>query len=167
MINKKRIEKIIYELLEAIGENPMREGLKETPKRIANMYEEIFSGLIEDPKKNIKVLKEEGQGNDIILVKDIPFYSMCEHHLLPFFGTASVAYIPSKGEIIGLSKFARIVNCYAKRLQVQERMTKEIADFIFSELGALGSAVFIEAEHLCMQMRGIKAIGAKTKTYEK
>ncbi len=165
MIDKKRIEKLVYELLEAIGENPSREGLKETPQRVAKMYEEIFSGINENPKDYIKVFKEPGQGNEIVLIKDIPFYSMCEHHLLPFFGHMNVAYIPKGGELIGLSKIIRIVNCFSKRLQVQERMTKEIADFLFLGLGTLGVAVFIEAEHLCMTMRGVKSVGNKTKTY--
>lgn len=165
MIDKERVEKLIYELLEAIGENPNREGLRETPQRVAKMYEEIFSGMDENPKEHIKVFKESGQGNEVILIKDIPFYSMCEHHLLPFFGRIHIAYIPKGGEIIGLSKITRIVNSYSKRLQVQERMTKEIAEFIFVELETLGAAVFIEAEHLCMTMRGIKAMGNKTKTY--
>ncbi len=165
MINKKKIERLIYELLEAIGENPLREGLKETPHRVAKMYKEIFAGMEENPKEHVKMFNESGQGNELILVKDIPFYSMCEHHLLPFFGTIHIAYIPSRGRIIGLSKIVRIVNCYTKQLQIQERMTREIADFIFSDLETSGAAVFVEAEHLCMTMRGVKSPGAKTKTY--
>lgn len=128
------------------------------------MYEEIFAGLYLSPKDNVKTFKETIQGDETILVRDIPFYSMCEHHLLPFFGVVNVAYIPKDGEIIGLSKIARIVNCYARRPQVQERMTREISNFIFDNFHVLGSAVVIEAEHLCMTMRGIKSMGSKTRT---
>ena len=163
MINKKKIENIIYELIEAIGEDPKREGLRETPKRVAEMYGEIFSGTEKFPLERVKTFKETPQEGEIILVRDIPFYSMCEHHILPFFGVAHVAYIP-KYEIIGLSKIARIVSYYAKRLQIQERMTRQIADFLFNEMKVLGSGVVVEAEHMCMTMRGIKAAGSKTKT---
>lgn len=164
MIDKQKIESLIYELLIAIGEDPQRPGLKDTPHRVANMYEEIFSGLSQFPEDSLKTFKEEIQGDEFIIVKDIPFYSMCEHHLIPFFGTASVAYIPKEGEIIGISKIARIVNYYAKRPQVQEKMTRQISDFIFDRFNVLGVAVIIEAQHLCMTMRGIKSIGSKTKT---
>lgn len=164
MVDKKKVQFLIYELLKAIGEDPEREGLKETPLRVAKMYEEIFEGLSVSPYDHIKKFKEDNTNDEVILVKDIPIYSMCEHHLIPFFGTANVAYIPNKGEIIGLSKISRIVDCYVKRPQVQERLTNQVADFIFSECKVLGVAVFIEAQHLCMTMRGIKSMGSKTKT---
>ena len=158
----ERIEKAVKEILIAIGEDPEREGLVETPARVARMYEEVFSGLSEDPKKHIKTFYT---GNDeMVVVRDIPLYSMCEHHLLPFVGKAHIAYIPKDGIVIGLSKLARIVNCFARRPQLQERLTAEIADFLDNELHPLGVAVVIEAEHLCMTMRGIKASGAVTCT---
>jgi GTP cyclohydrolase I len=149
--------------LEAIGEDPDREGLKETPKRVANMYEEILGGINQSPEEHLKIFNEPGN-DEMVIVRDIPLYSMCEHHLLPFVGKAHIAYIPNEGRIIGLSKLARIVNVYAKRLQVQERLTAEVADFLYIKLGAKSVAVIIEAEHLCMTMRGARAAGAKTET---
>ena len=158
----KRIENAVKEILIAIGEDPEREGLVETPARVARMYEEVFSGLSEDPVKHIKTFNT---GNDeMVVVRDIPLYSMCEHHLLPFVGKAHIAYIPKNGVVIGLSKLARIVNCFARRPQLQERLTANVADFLEKELDALGVAVVIEAEHLCMTMRGIRASGAETCT---
>ena len=158
----KRIENAVREILIAIGEDPEREGLVETPESVARMYSEVFSGLSEDPKKHIKTFST---GNDeMVVVRDIPLYSMCEHHLLPFVGVAHIAYIPGEGKIIGLSKLARIVNSFARRPQVQERLTGQIADFIEQAVGARGVAVIIEAEHLCMTMRGVRAAGAKTTT---
>ena len=158
----KRIENAVKEILIAIGEDPDREGLVETPARVARMYEEVFSGLSEDPVKHIKTFNT---GNDeMVVVRDIPLYSMCEHHLLPFVGKAHIAYIPKNGVVIGLSKLARIVNCFARRPQLQERLTANVADFLEKELDALGVAVVIEAEHLCMTMRGIRASGAQTCT---
>lgn len=158
----ERIEKAVKEILIAIGEDPEREGLIETPARVARMYEEVFGGLAEDPKKHIKTFNT---GNDeMVVVRDIPLYSMCEHHLLPFVGKAHIAYIPGDGTVIGLSKLARIVNCFAKRPQLQERLTADIADFLEQNLNPLGVAVVIEAEHLCMTMRGVKASGAETCT---
>lgn len=158
----KRIENAVKEILIAIGEDPEREGLVETPARVARMYEEVFSGLSEDPVKHIKTFNT---GNDeMVVVRDIPLYSMCEHHLLPFVGKAHIAYIPKNGMVIGLSKLARIVNCFARRPQLQERLTANVADFLEKELDALGVAVVIEAEHLCMTMRGIRASGAQTCT---
>ncbi|MBQ5764536.1 MAG: GTP cyclohydrolase I FolE [Clostridia bacterium] len=158
----KRIENAVKEILIAIGEDPEREGLVETPARVARMYEEVFSGLSEDPVKHIKTFNT---GNDeMVVVRDIPLYSMCEHHLLPFVGKAHIAYIPKNGVVIGLSKLARIVNCFARRPQLQERLTANVADFLEKELDALGVAVVIEAEHLCMTMRGIRASGAQTCT---
>ena len=162
-MDKAKIEKAVRDILEAIGEDPDREGLKETPKRVANMYEEVFSGLSEDAHIHLKLFNEKGN-DEMVIVRDIPLYSMCEHHLLPFVGKAHIAYIPSDGRIIGLSKLARIVNVYAKRPQVQERLTTQIADFLYEELEAKSVAVIIEAEHLCMTMRGVKAAGSQTQT---
>ena len=146
-----------------MGEDPNRPGLLETPKRVANMYEEIFAGLTEDPKQHIKLF-DEVSNDEMVIVKDIPFYSMCEHHLLPFFGMAHIGYIPSDNKIIGLSKLARIVNNFAKKPQVQERLTSDIADFLNDNLQPKGVAVIMEAEHMCMTMRGVKSAGAKTQT---
>lgn len=163
-MDKARIERAVREILEAVGEDPDREGLQETPSRVARMYEEIFSGLNSDPKEHLKIFNEGGRHEELVLVKDIPLYSVCEHHLLPFIGRAHIAYIPKDGRIIGLSKFARIVDCFARRPQVQERLTAQIADFLYEELEPLGVAVFIEAEHLCMTMRGARAAGSSTQT---
>ena len=163
-MDTQRLERAVREILEAVGEDPSREGLLETPARVARMYQEIFSGLEADPKDFLKIF-DEGPGHDeLVLVKDIPLYSVCEHHLLPFIGRAHIAYIPKNGRIIGLSKFARIVDCFARRPQVQERLTGQIADFLFEQLESLGVAVFIQAEHLCMTMRGARAAGAMTQT---
>lgn len=151
-------------LLEAVGEDVTREGLQETPARVAKMYGEIFSGLETDPKEHLKIFQEQREHNELVLVKDIPLYSVCEHHLLPFVGKAHIAYIPKDGKIIGLSKFARIVDCFARRPQVQERLTGQIADFLYENLDPQGVAVFVEAEHLCMTMRGVRAAGALTQT---
>lgn len=162
-MDKEKIERAVRDILEAIGEDPDRPGLKETPSRVARMYEEVFSGLNEDAHAHLKLFDEPGN-DEMVIVRDIPMYSMCEHHLLPFIGKAHIAYIPADGRIIGLSKLARIVNVYAKRPQVQERLTSQIADFLFDELGAKSVAVIVEAEHLCMTMRGAKAAGAVTQT---
>jgi GTP cyclohydrolase I len=162
-MDKEKIERAVRDILEAIGEDPDREGLKETPKRVANMYEEILGGINQSPEEHLKIFNEPGN-DEMVIVRDIPLYSMCEHHLLPFVGKAHIAYIPNEGRIIGLSKLARIVNVYAKRLQVQERLTAEVADFLYIKLGAKSVAVIIEAEHLCMTMRGARAAGAKTET---
>ena len=162
-MDKLRIEMAVREILLAIGENPDREGLKETPRRVANMYEEIFAGLEEDPRRHVKVFNEESP-DEMVVVRDIPFYSMCEHHLLPFIGKAHIAYIPKDGRIIGLSKLARIVGSFAKRPQLQERLTSQVADFLEEVLQPRGVAVVVEAEHLCMSMRGARAAGALTKT---
>lgn len=151
------------DILEAIGENPDREGLKETPKRVAAMCEEIFGGLHREPNEFLKLFNEPNDGGTVV-VKDIPVYSVCEHHLLPFVGKASIAYIPSDGKVIGISKLARIVDCFARRPQLQERLTRDIADFLEKELSPVGVYVTVEAEHMCMTMRGIRASGAKTAT---
>lgn len=162
-MDKEKIERAVRDILEAIGEDPDREGLVETPARVARMYEEVFGGLEEDPHKHLKIFNEKGNDEQVV-VRDIPLYSMCEHHLLPFVGKAHIAYIPADGRIIGLSKLARIVNTYARRPQVQERLTAQIADFLYNELGAKSVVVVVEAEHLCMTMRGARAAGAITKT---
>jgi len=163
MIDKERIKAAVREILTAIGENPDREGLLETPDRVARMYEEIFAGLHKDPRHDIKVFQEENH-EEMVLVKDIPLYSVCEHHLVPFMGTAHVVYIPKKGKIMGLSKLARIVDTVAKKPQLQERLTSEVADIIMETVNPHGVAVVVEAEHLCMTMRGIKKPGSKTVT---
>lgn len=162
-MDKERIQNAVREILIAVGENPDREGLLETPKRVANMYEEIFAGLTEDPKQHIKLFNEQSN-DEMVIVKDIPFYSMCEHHLLPFFGKAHIGYIPSDNKIIGLSKLARIVDNFAKKPQVQERLTSDIADFLNDNLQPKGVAVIMVAEHMCMTMRGARAAGSKTQT---
>ncbi len=162
-MDKERIQKAVREILIAIGEDPDREGLLETPRRVANMYEEVFCGLENSPQEHLKIFNEE-KNEEMVVVRDIPLYSMCEHHLLPFVGKAHIVYIPKNGRVIGLSKLARIVDNFARRPQIQERLTSQIADFLMDNLDPLGVAVVIEAEHLCMTMRGARAAGAKTKT---
>lgn len=162
-MDKQRIENAVREILSAIGEDPDREGLQETPKRVANMYAEIFAGMEDDPKRHLKIFNESNN-DEMVVVCDIPMYSMCEHHLLPFVGKAHIAYIPSDGKVIGLSKLARIVDSFSKKPQLQERLTSQIADFLEENLSPKGIAVVIEAEHLCMTMRGARAAGAKTQT---
>ena len=161
--NKEKIESSIREILSAIGENPDRTGLLLTPSRVAKMYFELFSGLNKEPKDEITVTYTEDH-DEIILVRDIYFFSMCEHHLVPFFGIAHVAYLPRNGLITGLSKIARVVEIAARRPQVQERMTTQVANAILEKLNPIGVAVVIEAEHMCMSMRGIKKPGSKTVT---
>jgi GTP cyclohydrolase I len=163
MVNQKRIEKAIKEILLAIGEDVNRDGLKETPKRVAELYAELFSGLHQDPAKELTVF-HQGEHEEMVMVKDIPFYSICEHHLVPFIGKAHVVYIPTKGKITGLSKLIRVVEGYAKRPQVQERLTGEVADCLMARLKPQGVLVVIEAEHLCMSMRGVKKPGTKAIT---
>ena len=158
-----KIEEAVSMILEAIGEDTGREGLQETPKRVARMYAEIFSGLHRDISQDVKVFTEPGN-DEMILIGDIPFYSMCEHHLLPFHGKAHVVYIPRAGKILGLSKVARIVDTLSRKPQVQERLTSEIADSIIEAVDASAVCVVIEAEHLCMTMRGIRKPGSKTVT---
>ena len=158
-----KIENAVREILEAIGEDTTREGIQETPQRVARMYAEIFSGLHRDISKDIKVFHEEGN-DEMILIGDIPFYSMCEHHLLPFHGKAHVVYIPRDGKILGLSKVARIVDTLSRKPQLQERLTSEIADKITEAVDARSVCVIIEAEHLCMTIRGIRKPGSKTVT---
>jgi len=163
-MDQERIRAAVTELLLAVGENPEREGLLETPDRVAKMYAEIFSGLEEDPMDHLKIFHEPQQHGELVLVRDIPLYSVCEHHLIPFIGKVHIAYIPKDGRIIGLSKFARIVKTFASRPQVQERLTAQIADFLYDNMKPYGVAVVAEAEHLCMTMRGIRAAGATTQT---
>jgi len=163
-MDKKRIEGAVRELLIAIGEDPDREGLVGTPDRIARMYEEIFAGLHEDPSKHLEVFFQDEKHEELVIVKDIPFYSMCEHHLVPFFGKAHIGYIPRGGKLTGLSKLARVVDTVAKRPQLQERITTTVADIIDEKLNPYGVIVVLEAEHMCMTMRGIKKPGSKTIT---
>jgi len=163
MINQNKIEKAVKEILIAIGEDPNRSGIKDTPKRVAGMYAELFGGLHRDPASELTVFHEEDH-EEMVMIKDIPFYSMCEHHLIPFFGKAHVVYIPTMGRITGLSKLVRVVEVFAKRPQVQERLTSQIADCIMNKVKPRGVLVIIEAEHLCMSMRGVKKPGAITTT---
>lgn len=162
-MNQEKVEAAVYQLLEAIGENPEREGLLDTPKRVAKMYAEMFSGLSEDPKDQFTAVFSEGH-EEMILVKDIPFYSMCEHHLVPFYGVAHVAYLPNDGRVTGLSKLARAVEVAARRPQLQERLTAQVANALEEAMHPKGVFVMVEAEHLCMTMRGIKKPGSKTVT---
>ncbi|MFO7246469.1 MAG: GTP cyclohydrolase I FolE [Bacillota bacterium] len=159
----RKIEQAVRMILEAIGEDPDRAGLRDTPRRVAAAYREMFAGVGRNLEDEINVFFDIGH-EEMVIVKDIPFYSVCEHHLLPFFGRAHVAYIPTKGRITGLSKLARVVDVAAKRLQVQERLTGEIADAIMNRLHCRGVLVMLEAEHLCMTMRGIKKPGSLTVT---
>lgn len=161
-VDKLRIQDAVREIITAIGENPERDGLRDTPRRIADMYEEIFAGLRTDPYKFLEVTFDEAY-SEMVVLKDIPFYSMCEHHFAPFHGVAHVAYIP-QGRVVGLSKLARVVDTFARRPQVQERLTAQVVDTIMEGLQPKGAAVVIQAEHLCLTMRGIKKAGAKMVT---
>ncbi len=158
-----RIENAIREILSAIGEDPERHGLSDTPRRVAQMYTEIFSGNKDDPAQFMSKVHEL-EHDEMVVLKDIPFYSMCEHHMVPFFGVAHVAYIPKDRRIVGISKLVRLVENRSKKLQVQERLTTEIAEIIMNELKPKGVAVVMKARHLCMEMRGIKKSGAFTIT---
>lgn len=162
-MDKRRIEKAVKEILKAVGENPDRPDIKETPRRVAEMYEEILSGMKANPERELEVVFEKDH-DEIILLKDIPLYSICEHHLLPFIGRAHVAYIPKDNRVTGLSKLVRVVDAMSKRLQVQERLTTDIAEIIMRKLKPKGVLVIIEAEHLCMSMRGVKKPGVSTVT---
>jgi GTP cyclohydrolase I len=157
-IDAEKIEKAVKEIILAVGEDAEREGLKQTPQRVARMYAELLGGMHEDPKKHLGSIFSENY-EEIVLLREIPFYSICEHHLLPFIGSAHVAYLPS-GSILGVSKLARIVDCFARRLQSQERLTYQIADVIMSNLKPQGVAVVLEASHSCMTIRGIKKPGS-------
>ena len=155
-VNLEQIEHAVRLILEAIGDDPNREGVLDTPKRVAKMYAEVFSGMHEDPKEHLhKVFGEDHE--ELVLVKDIPFYSMCEHHLVPFYGVAHVVYIPQGGKVTGLSKLARTVDTIARRPQLQERITSTVANSIMEVLEPHGVMVVVEAEHMCMTMRGVKS----------
>ncbi|MDD5136057.1 MAG: GTP cyclohydrolase I FolE [Candidatus Omnitrophica bacterium] len=162
-MDKKRIEKAVREILAAIGEDVARADIKDTPRRVAEMYEEILGGTKVNPEKELEVVFEKDH-DEIVLLKGVPLYSVCEHHLLPFIGKAHVAYIPSNNKVTGLSKLVRVVDTLARRLQVQERLTTDIADIIMRKLSPKGVLVIIEAEHLCMSMRGVKKPGVLTIT---
>ncbi|WP_419840948.1 GTP cyclohydrolase I FolE [Candidatus Poriferisodalis sp.] len=163
-VDTERIERAVREILAAIGEDPDRDGLHKTPRRVARMYAEVFAGLREDPEHHLQV-QFEAAHDEMVMVRDIPFYSMCEHHLLPFVGLAHVAYIPGdRGMITGLSKLARLVEAYARRPQVQERLTTQVADKLMAVLEPRGALVVVEAEHQCMSMRGVQKPGSLTIT---
>jgi GTP cyclohydrolase I len=163
-VDQPRIAAAVREILAAIGEDPGRDGLLDTPARVARMYAEIFSGLHDTPERHLKTTFEADH-DEMVMVRDIPIYSACEHHLIPFIGTAHIAYIPNEnGRITGLSKLARLVDSYAKRPQVQERLTAQVADEIVKVLQPRGVLVVVEAEHLCMSMRGVRKAGASTVT---
>lgn len=161
-MDKAKIEQGVRMILEGVGENPERDGIRDTPQRVARMFEEILGGMHINPNLMIKALPSDSH-DEIVLVRNIPFHSMCEHHLLPFIGVAHVAYLPAK-KLMGISKLARIVEVYSRRLQVQERLSTEIADCIMRTMKPRGSLVVLEAEHLCMTMRGVKKPGAMTVT---
>ncbi len=162
-VDTEAIQKAVLVILRAIGESPEREGLAGTPRRIAEMYEELFSGIHQDPAALLATGFEEERHKEMVVVKDIPFTSMCEHHMMPFRGRAHVGYIP-QGRIVGISKIARVVEVLARRLQVQERLTSQIADLLMEHLGARGAGVVIEAEHLCVTARGVKKPGSQVVT---
>ncbi|MGD2061191.1 MAG: GTP cyclohydrolase I FolE [Acidimicrobiia bacterium] len=162
-IDQGRIEKAVREIIEAVGEDPMREGLIDTPARVARFYAEVFEGLHSDPGEVIDAFFGEEHYQEIVMVREIPFYSMCEHHFVPFHGQAHVAYMP-RGRVTGLSKLARLVEGFARRPQMQERLTAQVADCLDARLQPLGVLVVVEAEHLCMSMRGVKKAGALTVT---
>jgi len=162
-LDKERIKKAVVEMLLAIGEDPGRDGLRETPRRVANMFEEIYSGNSQIAEK-LLLTTHELEHDEMVILKDIPFYSMCEHHMVPFFGTCHVGYVPKDKKIVGISKLVRVVETLSKKLQVQERLSTEIAEVIMNSLQPKGAAVVIKARHLCMEMRGIKKSGAETIT---
>lgn len=162
-IDTGRIQKAVREIIEALGEDPLREGLADTPERVARFYEEVFGGIHADPGEVIDAFFGEEHYQEIVMVREIPFYSMCEHHFVPFHGEAHVAYMP-QGRVTGLSKLARLVDAFARRPQMQERLTAQVADCLDDRLDPLGVLVVIEAEHLCMSMRGVKKPGARTVT---
>ncbi len=157
-VDLAKIEKAVRQILEAVGEDPDREGLRQTPARVARMYKELFGGLFEEPSRQLKVEFRE-KYDEMVVLRDIPFYSMCEHHLLPFMGKAHLAYIP-RGKVVGLSKLARTVESFARRPQVQERLTLQIAEMLMDKLDAKGVGVIIEATHTCMTIRGVKKPGS-------
>lgn len=156
-VDFKRIEKAVLEILEAVGENPDREGLKDTPARVARMYAELLEGMQHEPIEHLKSIFRE-KYDEVVLLRDIPFYSVCEHHMMPFIGKAHIAYLPD-GQVLGVSKLARIVDSFARRLQLQERLTVQIAEFLMQNLQPKGVAVVLEASHSCMTIRGVKKPG--------
>jgi GTP cyclohydrolase I len=158
MVDIERIEKAVREILLAVGEDAGREGLKYTPQRVAAMYAELLAGMHEDPGEHVRSIFTE-KYDEVVLLRDIPFYSICEHHLMPFIGSAHVAYLPS-GVVLGVSKLARIIDCFSRQLQVQERLTDQIADFLMSSLKPQGVVVVLEASHSCMTIRGVKKSGS-------
>jgi GTP cyclohydrolase I len=158
LVDERKIEQAVLSIIEAIGEDPTREGMVGTPRRIAEMYAELFMGIGVDPKEELAVGFEEGH-HEMVIIKDIPFYSLCEHHLLPFYGMAHIGYIP-KGRVVGASKLARVVEILSKRPQIQERLTTQIAETIMEALEPNGVAVVIQAEHMCMTLRGVKKPGS-------
>jgi GTP cyclohydrolase I len=158
MVDIERIEKAVREILLAVGEDPGREGLKYTPQRVAAMYAELLAGMHENPGEHVCSIFTE-KYDEVVLLRDIPFYSICEHHLMPFIGSAHVAYMPS-GVVLGVSKLARIIDCFSRQLQVQERLTDQIADFLMSSLKPQGVVVVLEASHSCMTIRGVKKPGS-------
>lgn len=162
-VDHHKIEQAVRLMLEAIGEDPEREGLLDTPSRVARMYEELFVGLHIDPKEYFSTIFSESH-EELVLVKDIPFYSICEHHLVPFYGRAHVGYIPKGGRVVGLSKLARAVEAVARRPQLQERITSTVVDAMMEKLDPHGAIVVVEAEHMCMTIRGVKKAGAVTIT---
>lgn len=162
-VDHEKIQQAVTMILEAVGEDPAREGLLDTPKRVARMYEEIFEGLHQDPKEHFKTVFGEDH-EELVLVKDITFHSVCEHHLVPFFGKVHIGYIPKGGQVTGLSKMARAVESITRRPQLQERITSTLADSMVETLTPLGVIVIVEAEHMCMTMRGVRKPGAKTVT---
>lgn len=165
-VDHEKIKSAVRMILEAIGEDPNREGLLDTPDRVARMYKEVSVGLRQNPA-DVLSARFHVDDSDMVLVRDIPFYSMCEHHLVPFYGKAHIAYVPKDGVVTGLSKLARLVEVYARRPQVQERLTAEVAQTLYNELSPEGVFVIIQAEHLCMSMRGIQKAGALTVTKAK
>lgn len=162
-MDEEKIKKAVRDILEAVGENPKREGLKYTPQRVANMYKEILCGIDKNPALELKILKGH-DFDEVVLVKDVPFYSLCEHHILPFHGKVHVAYVPEGNRIVGISKLPRVVEILSRRLQIQERLTSQIADVINETIKPKGVMVIVEAEHLCVTMRGIKKSGSTVKT---
>lgn len=162
-VDKEKIKQAVRMILEAVGEDPDREGLLDTPKRVANFYEEVFAGLHLDPGDRVTAIFSE-EHDEMVIVRDIPFHSMCEHHLVPFVGKAHVVYIPNNGRVVGLSKLARVVEDFSRRPQLQERLTSQVADLLMSKLEPQGVMVVIEAEHMCMTMRGVRKPGASTVT---
>ncbi len=162
MFKLQKIEEAVASIIEAIGEDPQREGLRETPRRVAQMYQELFAGLEQDPSEVLDVTFEEGY-RELVILRDIPFYSICEHHFLPFFGHAHIGYVPD-GRVVGASKLARVLDILSHRPQLQERLTEQTADVIYNELQSLGVAVVIEAEHLCLSLRGVQKPGTKVVT---